>query len=127
MSTKKRMVLYDSLCILYFLIYGGAVFTGWPLMAVTFVLPLIMLPLIVIRPPEYKMGKARVIIFFVIIAILTVSLIIALKSGIDNKDSALWPVYLKLIFGGGFASLAIIMVSKLLEDMKFIERTEGEK
>jgi len=125
MSIKKRMLLYDSLYFLYFVLFSGSIFTTWTSLFFFFVQPLILLPAIAIRPREYNIGKLRFMIICLLLTIMTIILIIAYPLGVDVKIGTLWPIWLKLIVGSCFASCAIIMISKLIEDMKFVERVGG--
>jgi hypothetical protein len=115
-----QSVLCDSLFILYF-----GLFAGWSFSIINFIVfilgqPLLLIPTIFIRPPEYKIGKTRGVILVLIVFVMAISGFVAYCLGVESVDSSLWPIWFKLMLGCCFVAAAAVMLSKLLQDMKVI-------
>ena len=128
MSTKALSILYDLLCILFFVFYAGWIFSIFNLMVFFLGKPLVLLPIAFLRPCEYKVGKTRyviiVLIFFVVFISVVVAYFLGVKKLIDDSGFVLLPAWFQLILGGCFLVGAFVMLSKLLQDLKISKKME---
>lgn len=128
MTTKMRLVLYDLLCILYFVFLIGWVFAVFNLIIFWFGSALFFLSSLFIRPNEYNLGKTRRVILVLIFSIMAISCIAAyfkgVKSSLDDSLRHLLPTWFQLILGCCFVATAVVMLSKLLQDLKVGQKME---
>ena len=128
MTTKMRLVLYDLLGILYFVFLIGWVFAVFNLIIFWFVTALFFLSSLFIRPNEYNPVKTRRVIPILIFSIMAISCIVAIcigvKSSLDDSLCYLLPTWFKLILGCCFAANTVVMLSKLLQDLKIGQKME---
>jgi apolipoprotein N-acyltransferase len=84
-------------------------------------LPLLLLPAALIRPHGYKIEKTRGVILVLIFSVMVISGIMAycvdVKPSIDDALCILLPIWLRLMLGCGFVAAAVVMLSKLLQDL----------
>jgi hypothetical protein len=122
MTTKTRFVLYDSLYILYFVLVAGWIFSILNMMVFFIGLPLLLLPSALIRPHGYKIGKTKGVILVLIFSVMVISGLVAyclgVKPSIDDALCILLPTWFQLMLGCGFVAAAVVMLSKLLQDLK---------
>jgi hypothetical protein len=128
MTTKMRLILYDLLGILYFVFLIGWVFAVFNLIIFLFVTALFSLLSLFIRPNQYDLGKTRRVILILIFSIMVISCIVAIcigvKSSWDDSLCPLLPTWFKLIFGCCLAANTVVVLSKLLQDLKIGQKME---
>ena len=128
MTTKMRLVLYDLLCILYYVLLIGWVFAVFNLIIFWFGSALFFLSSLFIRPNEYDFGKTRRVILISILSIMVISCItaycIGVKSSLDDSLCHLLPTWFQLILGCCLVVIAVVMLSKLLQDLKVGQKME---
>ena len=128
MATKTRLVSYDLLCILYFLLFTGWVFAVFNLIIFWFGSVLFTSSSLFIRPNGYNLGKKRRVIMISIVSIMVISCIaayfIGVKSSLDDSLCHILPTWFQLTLGCCFVAIAIVMLSKLLQDLKVGQKME---
>ena len=122
MAIKMRLVLYDLLCILYFVFIIGWVFAVFNLIIFWFGSALFFLSSLFIRLNEYNLGKTRRVIIaftFSIVAICCISAyFIGVKSSLDDSLRFPLPTWFQLVLGCCFVAAAIVTLLKLLQNIK---------
>jgi hypothetical protein len=124
MTTKAQAILRDTLFILFFGLYTGMAFSLINHLVLLLVQPFLLVPLMFIRSGGYtfKMGKrAKVIILSSVILIIAILEFEAYFMGVKSADSSQWPFALKLSFGLFFLICMVVVLYKLLQDMKIPE------
>ena len=125
MTNKGRAILCDTLGILFFGLYAGWSFSLINLIVLFLVQPFLLLPSIFIRPGvvhKNKMNKVIGVILSLIALIIVISGFVGyFVMGAKSADSSQWPFAFKLTLGLCFLTGMVVMLYKLLQDMKIPE------
>jgi hypothetical protein len=123
MTTKAQAILRDTLFILFFGLYTGMAFSLINHLVLLLVQPFLLVPLMFTRSGGYtfKTKRAKVIILILVILIIAILEFEAYFMGVKSADSSQWPFALKLSFGLFFLICMVVMLYKLLQDMKIPE------
>lgn len=122
MSSKTRVMLHDFLISVYFG-FCGIIFLKWDAGVFALGQSALLLTAFAIRPREYRIGIARVVVLSLVTVVTPVgAMIVACRLGVYTTHVTLWPGWLKMIVSTCLVSAAIVHMSKLREDWRFAKR-----